>query len=204
MPFFYDTILYRMEVINLNDDIGTRIGILIKTLGIKKVRFAERMNIDQSYVTQLTNGKRNPSDRTIADICREFNVREEWLRNGNGEMFLDFTENEFSKAVATLSNDPFVRSLIIEYCKLDEDSKKLFRNFIHNLSNNMQTQETAIKKTITSVKSETSATEDNFWKNCTVEEAEEKYIKSSSHSAKKKGSPVSNITADTEKKVANQ
>lgn len=125
----------------MNDEIGYRIGLLIDALGMKKVRFAERINIDQSYVTQLTSGKRNPSDRTISDICREFNVREEWLRNGSGEMFLDFTEDEFAKAAAMLSNDAFVRSLIVEYWKLDDDSKKLFRDFIHRLSDNMRGQE---------------------------------------------------------------
>ena len=125
----------------MNDEIGYRIGALIEALGMKKVRFAERINIDQSYVTQLTSGKRNPSDRTISDICREFNVREEWLRNGSGEMFLDFTEDEFAKAAATLSNDSFVRSLIVEYWKLDDDSKKLFQDFIHRLSDNMRGQE---------------------------------------------------------------
>ena len=125
----------------MNDEIGYRIGLLIDALGMKKVRFAERINIDQSYVTQLTSGKRNPSDRTISDICREFNVREEWLRNGSGEMFLDFTEDEFATAAATLSNDAFVRSLIVEYWKLDDDSKKLFQDFIHRLSDNMRGQE---------------------------------------------------------------
>lgn len=125
----------------MNDEIGYRIGALIEALGMKKVRFAERINIDQSYVTQLTSGKRNPSNRTISDICREFNVREEWLRNGSGEMFLDFTEDEFAKAAAMLSNDAFVRSLIVEYWKLDDDSKKLFRDFIHRLSDNMRGQE---------------------------------------------------------------
>ena len=125
----------------MDNNIGKRIGELIKALDIKKVRFAERLKIDQSYVTQLTNCKRNPSERTISDICREFNVREEWLRNGNGEMFLDFTEDEFTKAAASLSNDSFVRSLIIEYWKLDDDSKKLFRDFIHKLSDNMRAHE---------------------------------------------------------------
>ena len=135
-------ILYKSESeVNELDNIGERIGELIESLGIKKVRFAERLKIDQSYVTQLTSGKRNPSERTISDICREFNVREEWLRNGSGEMFLDFTEDEFSKAAATLSNDAFVRSLIVEYWKLDEDSKRLFRDFIHRLSDNMRRQE---------------------------------------------------------------
>lgn len=125
----------------MENDIGERIGDLVETLGIKKVRFAERLKIDQSYVTQLTSGKRKPSDRTISDICREFNVREEWLRNGSGEMFLDFTEDEFSKAAAMLSDDAFVRSLIVEYCKLDDDSKKLFRDFIHKLSDRMRGHE---------------------------------------------------------------
>ena len=125
----------------MNEEIGYRIGVLIEALGIKKVRFAERINIDQSYVTQLTSGKRNPSDRTISDICREFNVREEWLRTGTGKMFLDFTEDEFAKAAAVLSNDAFVRSLIVEYWKLDDDSKKLFQDFIHRLSDNMRGQE---------------------------------------------------------------
>lgn len=124
----------------MSETIGSRIGQLIDALNIKKVRFAERIKVDQSYITQLTSDKRNPSDRTIADMCREFNVREEWLRNGTGEMFLDFTEDEFAKAAATLSNDAFVRSLIIEYWKLDDDSKKLFRNFIHKLSDNMRGQ----------------------------------------------------------------
>ncbi len=71
----------------MDAEIGNRIGTLIEALGIKKVRFAECINIDQSYVTQLTSGKRKPSDRTIADICREFNVNEIWLRTGKGKMF---------------------------------------------------------------------------------------------------------------------
>lgn len=125
---------------NLNS-IGKRIGNLIESLDIKKVRFAERIKIDQSYVTQLVNGRRNPSNRIIADICREFNVNEEWLRTGSGEMFLDFTEDEFSKAAATLSEDPFIRSLIIEYWKLDENNRKLFRDFICKLSDDMRGME---------------------------------------------------------------
>lgn len=125
----------------MENDIGERIGELIKALDIKKVSFAKRLKIDQSYVTQLTSGKRNPSERTISGICREFNVREEWLRNGSGEMFLDFTEDEYSKAAASLSNDSFVRSLIVEYWKLDESSRKLFREFVHRLSDSMREQE---------------------------------------------------------------
>ncbi len=166
------------------DNIGERIGELIEALGIKKVRFAERLKIDQSYVTQLTTGKRKPSDRTISDICREFNVQEEWLRSGSGKMFIDFTEDEFSKAAAALSNDMFVRSLIVEYWKLDEDNKQLFRNFIHKLSENMKEQEHSEKEK-------------------TVEELEEEYKKSRLNSASKTTSFASNtIEENTKRKNA--
>ena len=71
----------------MGNNIGDRIGEIISTLKIKKVYFAEQLKIDQSYVTQLTNGRRNPSDRLVSDICEKFNISEKWLRTGEGEMF---------------------------------------------------------------------------------------------------------------------
>ena len=113
-----------------------RIKMLRTTLNLSMEKFGNRIGLTRSAISKIESGS-NPSDQTIISICREFNVREEWLRNGIGDMFLVLEEDEFVKAAATLSNDTFVRSLIIEYWKLDEDSKKLFRDFIHRLSDNM-------------------------------------------------------------------
>ena len=44
--------------------------------------FARRLSISPQYAAQLYSGERTPSDRTIADICRVFDIREEWLRDG--------------------------------------------------------------------------------------------------------------------------
>ena len=49
--------------------------------------FADAIKLARSYVAQIETGIRSPSDRTISDICRTFNVSEEWLRTGEGEMF---------------------------------------------------------------------------------------------------------------------
>ena len=68
--------------------INERIALCIEKLGIKKTHFAQRLNVSQAFVTQMTKGVSRPSDRTISDICREFNVDEEWLRTGEGEMFI--------------------------------------------------------------------------------------------------------------------
>lgn len=67
--------------------LSERISILISSLRLKKTVVASRLNVSQAFVSQLCAGKANPSDRTIADICREFNVNEKWLRTGKGPMF---------------------------------------------------------------------------------------------------------------------
>ena len=47
-----------------------------------------------------------PSDRTIKDICDKFGIREEWLRNGTGEMFVQDTQSEQVAAfLADLTKD---------------------------------------------------------------------------------------------------
>ena len=117
-----------------------RLKAIRKKLSLSQEAFGKKLGVTGTAISRIEIGNRAITEQMILAICREFNVREEWLRNGTGEMFLDFTEDDFSKAASTLSNDIFVRSLIIEYWKLDEDSKKLFQDFIHKLSNNIKKQ----------------------------------------------------------------
>lgn len=53
----------------------------------------------------LKNGRCPITERTIISICAKFNVNEEWLRNGNGEMFniIDKKFNEFFEIYNNLS-----------------------------------------------------------------------------------------------------
>ena len=71
-----------------------RIDALIKALGMKKTEFAKRLNLSQPFVSELCSGRSCPSDRTISDICREFDVNETWLRTGEGEMFIEKSREE--------------------------------------------------------------------------------------------------------------
>ena len=69
-------------------DLHSRISEVVLHFGLTKTEFAKRINIAQSMVSEMCAGKKNPSDRTISDICREFNVSETWLREGKGEMLV--------------------------------------------------------------------------------------------------------------------
>lgn len=64
-----------------------RIKELRKVLNLNQTEFGTRIGLKQSAVTAYETGVRNPLDTVITSICREFNVSEEWLRTGSGEMF---------------------------------------------------------------------------------------------------------------------
>ncbi len=123
------------------DSFSNRLSELIKNLGITKTAFSERLNISQAFVSQMCSGTKIPSDRTIADICREFGVREEWLRTGEGDMLLPVSEDdELVQALAYLQvneNDP-MRDLLVAYWKLPENEKAVIWKLITAVSEKKQ------------------------------------------------------------------
>ena len=64
-----------------------RLKELRKALGLSQQEFSERINVAQSTYAHFETGRRELRDIHISQICTTFNVREEWLRDGTGEMF---------------------------------------------------------------------------------------------------------------------
>jgi transcriptional regulator with XRE-family HTH domain len=78
--------------------------------------FAERLGLSENFVWQIEKGDRIPSDRTIADICREFSVNRVWLETGVGEPFQPKDKREELKAIFAdvLSGRPSEKNAFIE------------------------------------------------------------------------------------------
>lgn len=74
--------------------INDRIAWCVKDSKLTKTAFSEKLNVSQAFISQLCSGAKMPSDRTIADICREFNISELWLRTGEGEPHIQRDEDE--------------------------------------------------------------------------------------------------------------
>lgn len=73
---------------------NNRIKALRKNLNLNQGEFADKLKLSRSHISSLENGVREITERIVFDICREFNVNEEWLRTGEGEMFVQ--SNTFS------------------------------------------------------------------------------------------------------------
>lgn len=102
-----------------------RIIEIRKHYGLNQEQFAEKLNLSRSFINQIEVGKRNVSDRTIADICREFHVSETWLRTGEGEMFTTISRSEeiagWIGNILTDEQAEFKRRFVSVLTRLTED-----------------------------------------------------------------------------------
>ena len=119
-------------------DIKDRIKSARTTLGKTQAEFAQAINRTQSLFARYENGTNNINDRTIADICREFNVNEQWLCTGEGPMFReqDNLDNMLTADVAKLvrSSDEFTKKLIHNYLSLPQEARDEVKKFILKLA----------------------------------------------------------------------
>ncbi len=107
-----------------------RLKELRATLGITLEEFGKKVGITRSAVGRLEKGERNLTEQMIISICREFDVNEEWLRTGAGEMFDRLTDQQKVMKYAGLllkDTDSIVASAIktflVTYEQLDDTSK---------------------------------------------------------------------------------
>lgn len=75
-----------------------RIKELRNALGITQQEFADRLKTSRANIAGYEAGTRAPSNAASNNICREFNVSEEWLKNGTGEMFIS-SDSDFSRQI---------------------------------------------------------------------------------------------------------
>jgi len=54
---------------------------------MNQTEFAQHLGLSQSTLAMIEVGKRKFSDKHIKIICSTFNINENWLRTGEGEMF---------------------------------------------------------------------------------------------------------------------
>lgn len=99
--------------------------------------FSSRIGLSRNFIAQVETGAKTPSDRTINDICREFNVNEEWLRTGEGEMFIEVSrEEEIAKLTRSLlmeESDSFKNRLISALAKMTVDEWELLERKLREI-----------------------------------------------------------------------
>ena len=126
-----------------------RIKELRTSLKLSQEIFASRIKITRSSVSKLEKGENNPSEQTIALICKQFNVNEEWLKNGTGDMFKEIPEeDETAILLSDLLEDngetplyETIKGIIRTYQQLDPKSQSILNEIINKCHENIQKKE---------------------------------------------------------------
>ena len=115
-----------------------RIKKMRKALKLTQQEFANRIGISRNNVATYEVGKSNPGEAVVSLICREFNVNENWLRTGEGEMFIKRDrEDEIAAAVHQLlsgESAEFKKRLISVLVSLKEEHWEILEDKVKELA----------------------------------------------------------------------
>ncbi|RHC16778.1 helix-turn-helix domain-containing protein [Roseburia intestinalis] len=118
-----------------------RMKELRKAMGKSQEEFGKILGITKSGVSDIESGRRNVTEQHII-MLRNENVNEDWLRTGNGEMFIPKTKNEQINEmlvdVLKCEDSDFKKRLITALSKLDDTGWNALEKFIDSIANQSQ------------------------------------------------------------------
>lgn len=102
-----------------------RLKRLRKALDLTQQEFADRIGSKRNTVAKYETEANTPSTAVISLICREFNVNENWLRDGTGNMFLPTDRNadiaKLTKQLLNEESDSFKNRFVSMLANLSEE-----------------------------------------------------------------------------------
>lgn len=114
-----------------------RIKSLRKNLNMNQTDFGSKIGLKQTTIAGYETGSREPNDAVILSICKEFNVNENWLRNGVGEMFNKRTKDQkiadFIGDIFLEDEESFKRRFVSMLADMDEDQWALLAKMANAL-----------------------------------------------------------------------
>lgn len=117
-----------------------RIRKVFEESGESQTCIGKKIHKTSQYVWKLLNDDNaNPSESVIADICREFEIDEDWLRTGEGEMQIKRTRNQEIQALANSVmldvDESFKKRFFVALSKLKESDWEVLEKLIDEISN---------------------------------------------------------------------
>lgn len=126
---------------------GKRVRELRKALDLSGEKFGEQIGIKRNTLSQIETGKNNLTEQLLKSICREFNVNEDWLRIGEGEMFKTYDyDDEVAECIESMITEdyPFyniIKGVMVAYNRSKPDDRKIIDNFMEQVVDVLKKEE---------------------------------------------------------------
>lgn len=110
--------------------VDERLKQLRKKLGLTQQEFADRLNIKRGAVANYEIGRNVPIDAVVSLICQVFNVRREWLLDGEGTMFQPEPVDELDALLKDRGFSEADRILVKNFLALSDAGRNEVMQFV--------------------------------------------------------------------------
>lgn len=124
--------MYNIE--NQTDSQKERLKKIINYLKINQTGFAKTVNIPQSYMSEMLNGKKGIANKTLLKIANSYDsISINWLLTGEGEMLLKNGDKKQTKYIghknadATENISDYIKQLELRIADLHSSNDKLIQ-----------------------------------------------------------------------------
>lgn len=111
-----------------------RIKQVRKFLKLNQDEFGKRLGVTATAISKIENSERGLTEQMILSVCRVFNVNEDWLRNGIGEMFVNPKQALIDDLIENYNLNGVMRNIAEAYWKLDKDSRFIVDRFVKDVA----------------------------------------------------------------------
>lgn len=148
--FLYDIVVLQnggeCMINGIENGSSERLKLLRKTLNLTQMEFAEIINSSNGHVSDMEKGRKNITDSTMDLLELKKNVNIDWLKTGEGEMFLSLPlEDEMAAYVEDLLADDgenelynIIKAVMRTYNDLSPKSQEVLRDASAKLVENLK------------------------------------------------------------------
>lgn len=114
-----------------------RLKELRKHLGLTMEEFGNNLGVRKTTISSLENGVNNITNQMAKLICTTYNVNEEWLKTGNGEMFLETKESHLKELAKQYALDDMEVKIVEAFLELSPDKRAAIKEYASILAKNI-------------------------------------------------------------------
>ena len=121
--------------------IGKRLKTIRKAMNLNQTDFGARINLSQTTIGQYEKETRPLTERVISQLVNEFNISEEYLRHGTGDMFINRTPDLVRQLAEELSRSDREQRLLLTFLSFPPETRAKVLDFARDFMNKLQQTE---------------------------------------------------------------
>lgn len=111
-----------------------RVKLLRKEMNLSQEAFGTRLGVTGAGISRIESGKRNLTEQMVILICKEYNINENWLRYGKGDIFKKKLSSGMEQLAQCYQLDELDIRIINEYAALDDKKRKVIKEYIMRIA----------------------------------------------------------------------